>query len=56
MPTNRNLDLLKARRPAYPAPKRWHARYRARRLKRFDSLRFSFFQRQEAKRGKVPKL
>jgi hypothetical protein len=50
MPTNRNRDLLKARRPAYPAPKRWHARYRAKRLKRFDALRFSYFRRLEERR------
>lgn len=47
MPTNRNRELLKARRGPYPAPKRWHARVRAKRLQRFDSLRFSYFRRLE---------
>lgn len=51
MATNRNRELLKARLPARAAPKRWHARYRARRLKRFDSIRFTFMQRREAERG-----
>jgi hypothetical protein len=50
MPTNRNRELLLKRKGPGPAPKRWHARVRARRLKRFDSLRFSYFARLEARR------